>query len=1560
MKNLYPFFLLISFIGSAQNTVLYSENFDGPAPYKVQNFHLQNGLQAPNIFWDTVSNISNSGPRSYKVKGTATSSEIWFETNSFSTVGYPYIQLKFSHIAKIYLPNQGRVEYSLNGTTWNPLPSSSYLGSQLAKSALYTANQYFNSGSYVLPSQGANHWASTSNIPATNLPWADEVFDLRGVANDPVTFQGYPNVKLRFKANFNFTTPAPAQNFYDGWYIDDIQVIGSNCSATPSQITFDIGSNPFIFDKPEGNIPANITGNYKVSLTATNPDGPVHGVKLIYDVNGVIDTVSMFAVPNTTDQFSYDIGNLLVGDTIKWHVQASLANCAFFTSSPYSGNYQFQIIEPYPSKCGTVFLDQSPYVINSFPWLEDFESTPWIAGTGSPSISNTHRGVFASYPSGNWTVSPNTTSSNATTYAWGVGKNIIPGNFGLTGPSGNHTPGGTNYLYTSGNFNSPVSGSTVSSTRITSPCIQLDSNKNLGFEFWYHAFGQDIGTLRIDIDTGTSNTSWYNNYFNVIGEQQTSPTDPWKKIFVHLLPFKGKTIKIRINSRKLSSGPQAFMAIDDLSVYEFIPEQKDIKMDKAVQPQSLSCSFSNTEPIQFRYFNNGIDTLTTIPFAYQIDANPIIRDTLFHIGLLPFAVDTFLFSQSADLATPKLYTIKMWSELVGDTVYSNDTLFHSISSSYSISSFPFIESFESSTSATSGTGNSIGALNSNLFTLNDAANSPNGPIWKIYNNAIRKVHHGPLGGAQREGNFLLYQNESTSINALQAIFKSSCIDFSTLLNPQMAFHYHNFSSNTSLQVEFKEVGSSVWQLLGSYSASQTSKSEAYKVIQIDLSQFAGKIVQMRFLGNRTTSVFTNMAIDNLRFFERKNHDYGLVTIEDPGYRISAGIKTKNVSFSLINQGLASNSRAMVFKMQLTEICALTNPNIITGQTNLFTDLAAYRQSKSISKLMTFSDSLKPGRYRLKAWIEVAGDPVSINDTVERDILIVEDQTIPYFNDFEGCDAQFFSSGDILDWEIGDATKSGWTGAKSGQNTWITHRSENGILSNEKLALPIFTGFDSIYDAEIRFWQNYDFGPSPGYGSVEYNDGGIWRSFQAPNGIGGINWNVQFDPINQLNTFRGTSSGWIYSTYPLNQFNKSANPLAIRFNASYENSPGWAIDDFEIFIPLQNSSSPTQMLFQSSSLPVNGNNPIKVRVLNSGHAPLDKFELKINVNGNVSTENFTLTNPIIMGQMATVNITNSIVLTSGVNNVEIISLLPNNKMDEKTNDDTLSMVINVLNVVNSLPYCTDFEQNGEFANYDTKNSISDTNWIYGLPTKLVLNSTHSGTKSWFTSNANYFPQQDQYLFTNEFEVNKNQCYELSFWHQFYTEYNNDGAMMEYTVDTGKTWITLGSFNDSNWYNTPYIQSLDAINPGWSGLSNGWEKVTNTIQFFDTTKVQFRFRFATSSIIHHEGWAIDDFCFEPLQGSCSFIGQKEELVNQSSLDLFPNPTQNELNIIYHGALHGEATIRIVNSLGQVVKSSNHSVLPGERMTIPTENFAKGLFVLLIEFKSGEQISEPFEKL
>ncbi|SHJ06334.1 Por secretion system C-terminal sorting domain-containing protein [Mesonia phycicola] len=136
----------------------------------------------------------------------------------------------------------------------------------------------------------------------------------------------------------------------------------------------------------------------------------------------------------------------------------------------------------------------------------------------------------------------------------------IDGNGGTpsssTGPSGAYS--GVNYFYVEGS-----SGAQGDVAVLETPLIDVSSVSNPGLKFFYHMYGSAIVDLRVDFFDGTA---WNNDAFVVLGQQQTSDTDPWLFAFVN---FSSYTITGPVKVRfKAERGGALYndVAIDDISI----------------------------------------------------------------------------------------------------------------------------------------------------------------------------------------------------------------------------------------------------------------------------------------------------------------------------------------------------------------------------------------------------------------------------------------------------------------------------------------------------------------------------------------------------------------------------------------------------------------------------------------------------------------------------------------------------------------------------------------------------------------------------------------------------------------------------------------------------------------------------------------------------------------------------------------------------------------------------------------------------------------------------------
>lgn len=147
----------------------------------------------------------------------------------------------------------------------------------------------------------------------------------------------------------------------------------------------------------------------------------------------------------------------------------------------------------------------------------------------------------------------------------------------------------------------------------------------------------------------------------------------------------------------------------------------------------------------------------------------------------------------------------------------------------------------------------------------------------------------------------------------------------------------------------------------------------------------------------------------------------------------------------------------------------------------------------------------------------------------------------------------------------------------------------------------------------------------------------------------------------------------------------------------------------------------------------------------------------------------------------------------------------------------------ISITNSAPYIEDFDlSNGGWTSGGTNND-----WVWGSPTKAVINNAGTGSKCWISGGASGMSYK-----SSERSFVKSPCFDFSglqhprirfklFWE---TEKTYDGGSLQVSTNGGSSWIVIGTHLDTadcetqNWYNSNFINNLNGLSyppMGWSG-------------------------------------------------------------------------------------------------------------------------------------------------
>ncbi len=171
----------------------------------------------------------------------------------------------------------------------------------------------------------------------------------------------------------------------------------------------------------------------------------------------------------------------------------------------------------------------------------------------------------------------------------------------------------------------------------------------------------------------------------------------------------------------------------------------------------------------------------------------------------------------------------------------------------------------------------------------------------------------------------------------------------------------------------------------------------------------------------------------------------------------------------------------------------------------------------------------------------------------------------------------------------------------------------------------------------------------------------------------------------------------------------------------------------------------------------------------------------------------------------------------------------------------------------MPGLVIFEDNFEGSSSFT---TTDSVWQHGVPAGAVINSAFDGDSCWVTIlNGQYPSMATSYLVSPVFNFTgiTDAYLSLSYWMD--GEVNSDGGNVQYSLNNGINWSTLGVIGDSEGYN--WYDSYVGAQPSWSEPTNGWKSAFMSLSDLDNggSNVKLRFVFRSNASVENEGFAVD---------------------------------------------------------------------------------------------------------
>ncbi|MCL2098670.1 MAG: choice-of-anchor J domain-containing protein, partial [Bacteroidales bacterium] len=420
---------------------------------------------------------------------------------------------------------------------------------------------------------------------------------------------------------------------YDhNWRIDDVTVydISSFVDAEVVAIT-----------SPAAGANINLTATESVQAVIKNNGGSdLSGFDIILEVNGGTPIVENYS------------GTLTSGssDTYTFTASADLSAAGGHTVT-VTIDAAGDMVPTNDDKTITLTNAICP-IINTFPWIEDFESSTF------PPDCWTRYQVSAA---GNWVRSTASTWSGANAYR------------------------------------QDVSGSNQETWLVTPPIelpasgvYSLEFMSRIGFVSYYAGNGSGNGRSKVFISTTTAERTEFAELYFLQG---SDVADLWQKISVNLNAYLGETIYLAF---VYTGNYDHNWRIDDVTVVD-MSSYVDAELAAITYPLAgENVNLTATEYVQAVIKNNSGSDLSGFDMILEVNGGtPIVEN--YSGTLTSGSSDTYTFTAPADLSATGGHTVTVTVDAAGDMVSTNDaktiTLTNVICSP--VATFPFTESFGS-------------------------------------------------------------------------------------------------------------------------------------------------------------------------------------------------------------------------------------------------------------------------------------------------------------------------------------------------------------------------------------------------------------------------------------------------------------------------------------------------------------------------------------------------------------------------------------------------------------------------------------------------------------------------------------------------------------------------------------------------------------------------------------------------------------------------------------------------------------------------------------------------
>ena len=692
----------------------------------------------------------------------------------------------------------------------------------------------------------------------------------------------------------------------------------------------------------------------------------------------------------------------------------------------------------------------------------------------------------------------------------------------------------------------------------------------------------------------------------------------------------------------------------------------------------------------------------------------------------------------------------------------------------------------------------------------------------------------------------------------------------SLLYFEFSQYYKDYSATATDSAVVEVFNGTNWVKIQSMDVT-TGTSTAPVLTKIEITQYKNAAMKLRFRSMGSWPWY--WAFDNVHVFSPVPNDVGVTSIQSP-FGDCGLSSTSQVKVQIFNFGSAAQTSIPVkFKINSGAVVTETfTGNLLPGTSADFTFSAVQNLSA-------------PGDYFTSAWTALNGDNIFSNDST-KNVKAVKGNA-----SFGTIDFSAYDGGNLETVHPGWKEQSGTPPTGNSSNWRASATVQEQLFGTRTAAINLYT----------TGRQDWIVSPSI---VPQQSSGLVFRA-------GVTNWlGIEPDQMGSDDTLKvmvSTNCGQSWT--PIKKFgrNSGLKDKLVTFSLPLTNYAGQEIrlgffatdgavddpEDYDVHIDSIRIANlpPVDLGVSSIVSPISGcavqNTAVKLDITNYGTAAQSNFQVCLSINGAA---------PICQAYSGTLLVEQTSTFT--FNNIPALSTSGDYQLRawvkatgdaDHANDTTGYYSFQNLPTVSTFPYFESFETgNGGWLPNGTFSS-----WALGTPAKVNIQGAANGSKAYVTGGLGtetYNANEKSYVESPcmNFSTIQNPVFEMKAW--WVSEFSEDGAFLQSSIDGGVTWKTVGLFNDvTNWYTDNTVAGIVGLleagvpsskQSAWSGGLNdnfgseGWVLVRNDLRNLGgQASVKLRIAFGANTLNSGDGFAFDairisekkaiDLAFESLE-------------------------------------------------------------------------------------------------